>query len=182
MEKYSLGKRSLSLLIENKRTEQGITLLLSLLISFIMTFALSVELLNTRLNKKTLALEYQHDRLFYILEQNRKWGIQQGQVQSTTCLFSAWEPNDYPIKLKSKQIKGCMKEIGDITLHAVTEDVGIFSCHHWYRLTMLGEDKLRHHLIIQMMFTIPERALNGVCKNVLSYSNGIGQQSWRVVF
>jgi hypothetical protein len=172
--------RSLLLPIESKTIDEGIVLLLSLLISFIIAFALSVELLSTRLNKKSLALNRQHDTLFYALESNREWGIQQGLTQES-CLFLASFPDDYPLRLKTKKIIGCTKKTGDITLHTVTEDLGVYGCHHWYRLTLLGEDAQTHQMLMQTVFTQPEGGLVNVSKNSGFNGIGVGQQSWRIV-
>lgn len=181
MEKILSVKRSLLLQIVNrylwKATDEGIVLLLSLLISFIIAFALSVELLSTRLSKKSYALNQQHDTLFYTLENNLEWGIQQGLKQEN-CLFLASFSNDYPFKLKTKQMVGCTKKADDIMLHAVTEDLGVYRCYHWYRLTLLGEDAHTNQMVMQTVFTQPEVRLANICQDS---SIGVGQQSWRIV-
>lgn len=172
MEKFFLDGRALLLLIASKsKSETGIVLLLSLLISFIIAFALAVELLNTTLNKKNFSVNQQRDALFYTIEQNREWGMVKGLIQSSNCFFLASTPNDYPEKLKEKQIVGCTKKVDNITLYAVVEDLGVFSDLdiHWYRLTILGEDSQAHDLVLQTVFTESKTRLI------------MEQQSWRIV-
>lgn len=172
--------KSLLLLIASstKSREQGIVLLLSLLISFIIAFALSVELLNTYLNKKNYALNQQQNELFYTLEKNKMWG----KIYKESCLFTATFPNDYPLKLREKQIEGCTKKVDNITLHAVTEDLGIHECYHWYRFTLLGEDLHSNQMELQTVFTTPETRFWNLCKDKTSSAVGNGQQSWRIIF
>jgi hypothetical protein len=182
MEKFFRVRRNSLLLIVNKNfsknSERGIALLLSLLISMIMAFALSIELLNTQLNKKSFALNLQHDVLFYTVEKNIDWGIKLSQTTSS-CLVSASYPNAYPQQLANKQISGCNKQAGDIMLNAVTEDLGVVSCMHIYRLTILGENSQNNKIIIQTIEAIPDITPNCQPQNGLIIKPG--RQSWRMV-
>jgi Tfp pilus assembly protein PilX len=165
--------------IENHKKQQGIVLLLSLLISFILATFMYVELMHLQLNRKSFAANQKNDTLFYAVEKNKTWGITEGLRSSSPCYFPATSPNDYPLTLKNKQILGCLKTMDNITLHAVTENLGVIECEHWYRLNLLGEflgeSAQNHQVILQIVLTQPE--ISQTCQKKLDG----GQQSWRIV-
>lgn len=177
--------RRISLLpIANKKSEKGIALLLSLLMSFIIAFALSIELLNTRLNKKSFALNLQQNVLFYTIEKNIPWSlslIKTMQInKTTTCFFSESYPDDLPKQLDDKKISGCTKQVGNVMLGVAIEDLGFVACMHAYRLSILGEDLQGNKIIMQIIEALPENNVKN-CQKSSDFIINSGRQSWRIV-
>lgn len=162
----------------NKK-EKGIALLLSLLISFIIAFALSVELLNIRLNEKTIASTRQYDQLFYTVEKKMQYWMNDERFYNGCLVFSS-NPNDYPERLLQKNISSCSQNSEGISLNYVVEDLGLMFCSaqnkdknaHFYRMSILGQNEQHRNFLLQVVYAVPEIGAVTSCQ---------GQQSWRIV-
>ncbi len=163
------ARRSLLLLIENRQKSSGMILLLSLLMSFILAFALSIELLNTRLNRKNFSLNLQRNELFYAVEKNKLWALNtlNSGLHDDFCFFSESFPDDYAQQLRQKKLLGCTKKINNITLHAVVEDMKVISYRHIYRVSLFGEDSRNNQLTLQTVVAVHDKTTQ--------------QMSWRMV-
>ncbi len=197
MEKIIRVNRSTELPLENKNCDKGITLLLSLLISFIVAFALAVELLNIRLNEKNIGLTRQQDQLFYSIEKKMNDWINDPYFYAD-CLYpvnNLSDPNKYPDQLLQKIISGCVLQEKNILLNAVTEDLGFMPCinidkivetkkvsqaAHFYRMSVYGENSKKSHLILQMVFAVPEINTLDTCPSENFKVIDKGRQSWRI--
>lgn len=158
-----------------KEKTQGIILLLTLLISFIIAFALSVELLNTRLNEKNVASSKQYNQLFYTVERKMHYLINNNAINiPQSCFVPASNPNDYPQKLTQKKLTACIQAIGTIILNYVIEDLGhnLLEKVHFYRITILGENQQKHQLVLQAVYALPENNT----RKIISAE----RQSWRI--
>lgn len=150
--------------MQHVENDEGIILLMSLLISFLVALFISAELLQMHLNEKNMTTIRAYDQLFYTVEKNLEhWGAESQDITQ-----------------------------GNILLHKTVIDLGIMPCviiqqkpAHFYRLTVSGTNLLgvAHTLTMESVYAVSEKnsVIINICPTEDYHIIQEGRQSWRIV-